>query len=157
MCQAGEWGIEKRSYEGTDWEGEMVELPPSVCLSVPVVLCFLTFGLSLLVSSSVSSFSAVSLFFSRISLSSISLLFSVLFSVSMFHFSVTYSCFCVFSIPSYSFMYVCLSPSLLSSYPIPTAGEWAQGVQKKRKWTQGIKTPGCQRAKAKHPALSFNL
>lgn len=101
----------------------MVELPhQSVCpcLSLPVLLCFLSFGLSLLVSSSVSSFSAVALFFSLISLSSISPLFSVLL----------YLCLCSISqslIPAsvsfpFPLTHSCLSASLPPSSP-PTLSQ----------------------------------
>lgn len=99
----------------------------------------------------------MSLFLSYFTLFHLSIVLGPFLSVSMFHFSVTYFCFCVFAITSYSFVSVCLSPSLLSSYPIPTPREWTQGVQKKKKWTRGTLTPRCPRAKDKHPALCCNL
>lgn len=135
---------------------------PSV-LSVPLLsprfaLCFLSFGLSTLTSCSVSSCSAMSLFFSLISFSCISPLFSILFSLCLSSFYChLFLLLSVFSILCHSCLSVSLSLSFLSPYPIPTLREWTQGIQK-RKWTQGGCTdPDAQGPnKAKHPVLSFN-
>lgn len=123
MCQAGAGGAvhaEGRSPERTD-EGEVVKLPLRLSVplfSLPYLLFLLSFSLSTLVSSSVSSFSAESLFLSLISFSSISRLFTISFSLSIYVFFLNHLLLLLsfFPILSHWLLSVCLS--LLS--PIPS-------------------------------------
>lgn len=102
-------------------EGKVVKLPLRLSVplfSLPYLLSFLlllSFGLSTLVSSSVSSFSAESLFLSLISFSSISRLFTILFSLSIYVFFLNHLLLLLsfFPILSHWLLSVCLSVSPL--------------------------------------------
>lgn len=139
---------------GQTGKGRWLSYPISpsvpVCLSLSL-LCFLSFGLSLLVSSSVSSFSAVSLFFSLISLSSIAPLFSVLFSL----------CLCSISqslIPAsvsfpFPLTHSCLSASLPPSSPPTPSQLQGNGHRVYRKRGHGLRVYGPLDARGPKPSI----